>query len=76
LLGFTTGTEFELMWAADPGEDLESWDRLVGATAPPGTAAFTLPARVDGHWLLWMTDLPRQPDGSYFVELAEVRFAP
>jgi hypothetical protein len=76
LLGFSPGTEFELLWAPEPLEDPTGWDRVITATAPPGTASFTVPERIDGYWLLWMTDLPGQADGSYFVELAEVRFLP
>jgi hypothetical protein len=76
LLGFSPGTEFELLWAPEPLDDLTGWGQVLSATAPPGTALFTVPERVGGHWLLWMTDLPGQPDGSYFVELAEVRFLP
>jgi len=76
LVGFSPGTEFELMWAPSPSPGLEDWDRVISASAPPGAASFTLPTRTDGSWLLWMTDLPAQADGTYFVELAEVRFGP
>jgi hypothetical protein len=76
LIGLSPGTEFELLWAPDPIDDLTGWDRVITATAPPGTASFTVPERIDGYWLLWMTDLPGQSDGSYFAELAEVRFLP
>jgi hypothetical protein len=74
LIGLSAGTDFELLWAAEPTEEIASWDRVLAASAPPGPASFTLPPRSDGHWLLWMTDLPLQPDGTYFVEVAEVRF--
>ncbi len=76
LLDFSTGTGFELYWARDPVEDLEGWDRVLSASVPPGSAFFTLPPRDGGHWLVWMTDLPQQPDGTYYAELAEVRFLP
>jgi hypothetical protein len=76
LVGLTPGTEFELRWASEPLDDPAEWDRVIAATAPPGTATFSLAERTDGYWLLWMTDLPEQPDGTYYVELAEVRFLP
>jgi serine/threonine protein kinase len=76
LIGFSPGTEFEMYWAQDVPDVLEGWDRVIGATAPPGQASFTLPPRTRGHWLLWMTELPPQPDGTYYAELAEVRFTP
>jgi hypothetical protein len=74
LLGFSTGTEFELYWAQSAPDVIEGWDRVISASAPPGEALFTLAARDGGSWLLWLTDLPQQQDGTYFAELAEVRF--
>jgi hypothetical protein len=74
LLGFSTGTEFELYWAQSAPDVIEGWDRVISASAPPGEALFTLAPREGGSWLLWLTDLPQQQDGTYFAELAEVRF--
>jgi hypothetical protein len=76
LVGLSTGTEFGLYWAETPPAELEGWERVMGATAQPSATLFTLPPREGGHWLLWMTDFPQQPDGTYYAELAEVRFAP
>jgi len=76
LLGLSTGTEFGLYWAAEPEADIESWERVMGATAQPSASLFSLPPRAGGHWLLWMTDFPTQPDGTFYAELAEVRFTP
>jgi hypothetical protein len=76
LVGLSTGTEFGLYWAPEPPPDIEGWERVMGATAQPSATLFTLPARQDGHWLLWMTDFPLQPDGTFYAELAEVRFVP
>jgi hypothetical protein len=76
LVGLSTGTEFGLYWAETPSAALEDWERVMGATAQPSATLFTLPPREGGHWLLWMTDFPQQPDGNYYAELAEVRFAP
>ncbi|MGH8915017.1 MAG: hypothetical protein ACRDZM_10950 [Acidimicrobiia bacterium] len=76
LLDLSTGTEFELYWSAEPAPALADWSRVLAASVRPGTTLFTLPPRDGGHWLLWMTDLPQQPDATYFTELAEVRFLP
>ncbi len=76
LVDMSPGTELEVRWAADTSDDLDDWDRVLGATALPGSVSLSLPPRTGGHWLLWMTDLPLQADGSYYVELAEVRFTP
>jgi hypothetical protein len=76
LVGLSTGTEFGLYWAETPPAELEGWERVMGATAQPSATLFTLPPREGGHWLLWMSDFPQQPDGTYYAELAEVRFAP
>jgi hypothetical protein len=75
-LGFSPGTAFELRWAGSAGQDLEEWEVIVRGTAPEGPLTLGLPPRVDGHWLLWLTDLPDQEDGSYYSTLSEVRFSP
>ncbi len=74
LVGFSPGTEFEIYWAEAVFPQLDSWERLAGAQAPPGTASLSLPPRTGGHWLIWITDLPAQSDGTYYSTLSEVRF--
>jgi hypothetical protein len=76
LVALSTGTEFGLYWSQEPAADIESWERVMGATAQPSATLFSLPPRAGGHWLLWMTDFPQQPDGTFYAELAEVRFTP
>jgi len=76
LVGLSPETVFELLWADEPLDGLDGWNRVVAASAPTGAARFTLAPRDGGYWLLWMTDLPEQSDGTYFVELSEVRFFP
>ena len=76
LIGFSPGTEFEIYWAEAVFPHPEEWERLAGALAPPGRASLGLPPRTGGHWLIWMTDLPLQPDGTYYATLSEVRFRP
>jgi len=74
--GLTPGTVFEIYWSDAPGVRLDEWKRVAAAEAPPGAASVDLPARVDGIWLIWLTDLPAQPDGLYHSSIAEVRFRP
>ena len=76
LVGLSTGTEFEIYWAEAVFPQPDEWERLAGARAPPGMASLGLPPRTGGHWLIWMTDLPLQPDGTYYSTLSEVRFLP
>lgn len=76
LVGFTTATSFEVRWSQDGPDDIEGWERVMTARSPEGVAVLTLPARVDGHWLLWMTGLPEVEPGSYSSSISEVRFSP
>lgn len=76
LLGLSPGTEFELYWAPQIADAIEEWSRVAAGRAPPGIVAIGLPDREDGVWLLWLTDLPEQADGSRLAELTEVRFRP
>lgn len=75
-LGFSPGTAFELRWAGSAEPTIEDWEVIVRGNAPEGPLTFSLPAREDGHWLLWLTDLPGQDDGTYYSTLSEVRFSP
>jgi hypothetical protein len=76
LVGFTAGTRFEIYWSDTLLAQIDGWERIAGATAAPGTGVIELPPRDDGFWLVWLTDLPRQPDGTFRASLAEVRFLP
>ena len=76
LLGLTTDTTFEIFWSETFLPQLDGWTRVAGAKAPPGSTLVDLPPRQDGFWLLWLTNLPAHPDGSYHSTLTEVRFLP
>ncbi|MGH8945657.1 MAG: protein kinase [Acidimicrobiia bacterium] len=76
LLGLTRGTEFGIYWSAQLPDVIEDWSRVAGGTAPPGDITLSLPQRESGFWLLWLTDLPEQQDGSRLANMAEVRFRP
>lgn len=76
LAGLTEATRFEIYWSNQLLDDISGWERVAGGTAAPSTMTLDLPARSDGFWLLWLTDLPVQDDGTYQASLAELRFEP
>ncbi len=75
IVGLSPGTAFEVFWSDTFFAQLDEWVRVAGARAAPGITTIDLPARRDGFWLLWLTDLPEQADGSYSASLAELRFS-
>jgi serine/threonine protein kinase len=76
MIGLSPGTGFELRWAPATEPTIEAWEVIVRGNTPEGPMTLGLPVREDGHWLLWLTDLPIQDDGTYYSMLAEVRFSP
>jgi hypothetical protein len=76
LVGLTSGTTFDILWSQELPSGIEGWERALSATAGSSETLFPLPPREGGHWLLWMTEFPEQPDGGFYAELAEVRFTP
>ncbi len=76
LAGLTEATVFEVRWSNQLVEEVDSWERVISATASPATTDLALPPRVDGFWLVWLTDLPPRADGSYQTAIAELRFSP
>ena len=76
ITGFSQGTVFEVKWAESVLTDPAEWSRVAAGSAPAGTTSVDLPPRAGGHWLIWLTDLPAQPDGNYYAEMSEVRLQP
>ena len=76
LIELSVGTRFEIHWSDTFYPQLDEWARIAGAQAPRGTTFVDLPPREGGFWLVWLTDLPRQADGSFFALISEVRFLP
>jgi serine/threonine protein kinase len=76
MLGLSEGTVFELRWSEAIGENPDDWERIAAGTAPAGTTSIDLPPRTEGYWLLWLTELPLQADGTYYSELSELRLRP
>lgn len=76
LVELSEETRFEIYWAGEFLDDLQGWDRIAGGASPPGATIVALPRRDSGFWLVWLTELPQQEDGSWQATLAEVRFRP
>jgi hypothetical protein len=76
LVGLSESTSFELYWARQWSEDISVWERIAGATASPSSTVIDLPARADGFWLVWLTDLPPTGAGFYQSAIAQLRFTP
>lgn len=76
LIGLSRGTVFEVKWSPTIPEDPDEWEQIAAGKAPAGTTSIDLPARNDGHWLVWMTDLPEQGDGTYYSAISELRLRP
>lgn len=73
LVDMSVGTVFEIAWAQRlPGRPGD-WETVASGNALGGTAMIQLPARQDGVWLIWFTDLPPQDEG-FFAAISEVRF--
>lgn len=75
LVDLTEGTVFEIHWAGQRTEEISDWERLAGGTASPSSTFVSLPPRSDGHWLIWLTDLPPRDGGFYQSTIAELRFS-
>ena len=75
LVGLDEGTVFAVHWAENRFEDPQAWERVISANASPSATQLDLPPRENGYWLIWITDLPIQADGTYLTTLSEVRFS-
>jgi hypothetical protein len=69
------GMHYTLYWSTEiqPKENFQKWGRVAAGISDGGNLLVQLPARSDGVWLLWFTELPRQSDG-FYGGIAEVRF--
>lgn len=76
IVGLTSGTSFDLYWATEPGGALEDWERIGGGHAAPGATEVDLAQRENGFWLIWLTTLGVNEDGTRQSSIAELRFEP
>ncbi len=72
----STGTAYQVAWAAVPPDDIAGWETVSSGTLVSGSASLQLPARDGGAWLLWLTSLPEQANGEFYAEISEVAFRP
>lgn len=76
LVRLSEGSAVEIYWSDVRLDDPEDWERVAGANALPGSTTFGLPPRRDGFWLVWLTQLAANDDGTYLSSIAELRFEP
>ncbi|MDH3425035.1 MAG: hypothetical protein OEM22_00020 [Acidimicrobiia bacterium] len=69
------GLRYAIQWAEQIPADFSVWEEVASGTVVGGSATIQLPARVDGHWLIWLTDLPAN-DEFFFGYLYEIQFRP
>lgn len=72
----TARTAFSVGWAATVPENPAEWEHVARGTLLRVESRIQLPVRGGGFWLLWFTDLPERPDGSYQARITDIRFAP
>lgn len=76
MVGLTDGTSFDLYWSPGRSDDIGEWERLGGGQAGPGATEVDLAPRQDGFWLVWLTTLGVNDDGTRQSSIAELRFDP
>lgn len=76
MVGLSAGSVVEIFWSNELFDEPAAWERVAGANATPGSTTVNLPPRKDGFWLIWLTVLTPQDDGTYRSSIAELRFVP
>ncbi|GMQ85470.1 MAG: hypothetical protein BMS9Abin07_1036 [Acidimicrobiia bacterium] len=69
------GTRYTLGWASDLLPTYEDWQPAGSGTLLTGITRHQVPA-AEGAWLIWLTDLPEQPDGTFAAEIWNVSLIP
>jgi hypothetical protein len=69
-------SDVEVYWSDVRRAEPADWERIAGAHASPGSTTVGLPPRHNGFWLIWLTKLTPQDDGTYLSSIAELRFDP
>ncbi|MDK1018859.1 MAG: hypothetical protein QGD89_05615 [Actinomycetota bacterium] len=70
------GTTYTIRWASSLPEDPRQWEHLSRGTLHRAQSRIQLPLRGGGLWLLWITGLPEQVNGTYQSQISEARFVP
>jgi serine/threonine protein kinase len=76
VVGMTPETTFELYWSTQRLGEPALWERIAEANATPGSTSLDLPLRQGGFWLVWLTQLTPQDDGTHLSAISELRFLP
>jgi len=76
LLGSVDGMSYRLLWAPSPFSTVAEWESIASGSIGGERGAVQLPSRSNGWWLVWITDVPADPDGGYVGRVGEVRFRP
>lgn len=76
MVRLTDGTTVDVYWSLERFETPDAWERVAGVHASPGSTTVDLPPRTDGFWLVWLTELTPQDDGTFLSSIAELRFEP
>ena len=76
LLGSVDGMSYRLLWAPSPFPTFAEWESIASGSIGGERGTVQVPSRSDGWWLVWITDVPADPDGGYVGRVGEVRFRP
>jgi serine/threonine protein kinase len=74
IAGVSRGTGLQVRWADGRPQELDEWEVIATVRAEATVVTVRLPARTNGHWLIWFTELPPQTEGEYWTSVAEIRF--
>ncbi|MCH8899392.1 MAG: hypothetical protein IH942_02720 [Acidobacteria bacterium] len=68
-------TRYTLAWAAEPLPTYDDWQPAGSGTLLTGITRHQVPA-AEGAWLIWLTHLPEQSDGTFAAEIWSVSLIP
>ncbi len=68
-------TRYSLQWATPADASAGVWQTVGTGTLLTGSTRHAVPHR-EGTWLLWLTDLPEQPDGSFAAQISTILLIP
>ncbi|MCH7846087.1 MAG: hypothetical protein IH850_09685 [Acidobacteria bacterium] len=68
-------TRYMLAWATEPQPTYDGWQPAGSGTLLTGITRHQVPA-AEGAWLIWLTHLPEQSDGTFAAEIWSVSLIP
>lgn len=72
----TPETRFTVAWNATLPDVPGEWDRIGAGQILTGSTRLDVAYREEGYWLVWITSLPEQDDGTYGASISEIRLLP